>query len=396
VPKSASYAPKTAIVGIGETEFYRRGKSLPLTYTQMAGRAIKAACADAGLSVKDIDGFSYYSMSSSGNLETAALMETLGMPEIGFSATVTSGGGGCAGAVGLASLAIHSGAANYVVTVLALQQSPQNRLGQGYKKSPGEHPEAAFIQTSGLNAPGPMMSVLARRHMFKYGTRREALAEIAMTERANARTMPGSLMTAPMTLEDYFNSPIIADPLCRNDFCLETDGAVAVITASQERAKDLKQTPVNIASAEMGGLRDWGRAFGWNNMPDELFASSGHRSIAKKLFAKGGLVPADVDVALLYDHFSHMVLFQLEDYGFCEIGEGGPFVESGAIRIGGKIPVNPMGGQLSHAYMAGMTQITEGVRQLRGTAANQIPKAEVALVTGGPASLPVSALLLSR
>jgi acetyl-CoA acetyltransferase len=99
---------------------------------------------------------------------------------------------------------------------------------------------------------------------------------------------------------------------------------------------------------------------------------------------------------MLYDHFSHMVVLQLEDYGFCGVGESGPFVESGAIRMGGQIPVNPMGGQLSHAYIAGMTQITEGVKQVRGTSLNQVPEAEIALVTGGPASVPVSALLLGR
>lgn len=130
-------------------------------------------------------------------------------------------------------------------------------------------------------------------------------------------------------------------------------------------------------------------------MPGENFASSGHAPIARHLFGRAGITPGDIDVALLYDHFTPMVLMQLEDYGFCEKGEGGPFVESGAIRYqGGSIPVNTHGGQLSEAYIIGMTHIMEGVEQMRGTAINQVPDAELALVTGGPAHLPVSGLIL--
>jgi acetyl-CoA acetyltransferase len=135
----------------------------------------------------------------------------------------------------------------------------------------------------------------------------------------------------------------------------------------------------------------------WFGMPDEYFASSGHRPVAERLYAMAGLGPADVDVALLYDHFSPMVLMQLEDYGFAPIGESGPFVAEGNIRWpNGTIPVNTHGGNLSESYIIGMTHVMEGVEQIRGTAINQVAGAEVALVTGGPASLPVSSLLLTR
>ena len=130
-------------------------------------------------------------------------------------------------------------------------------------------------------------------------------------------------------------------------------------------------------------------------MPDEYFASSGHRPVAKRLYEMAGVTPADVDVALLYDHFTPMVIMQLEDYGFCGIGEGGPFVADGNIRWpDGSLPVNTHGGNLSEAYIIGMTHVKEAVEQLRGTAVNQVDGAEVALVTGGPASIPVSSLLL--
>jgi acetyl-CoA acetyltransferase len=190
---------------------------------------------------------------------------------------------------------------------------------------------------------------------------------------------------------------MIAEPLCLFDFCQETDGAVAVITVSKERAKDLRQKPVDVIAAAHGGSREWGRAFAWYGMPREEFASSGHAAVANQLWRKAGVGPEDIDVALLYDHFSSMVVMQLEDYGFCKKGEGGPFVESGAVRLaGGSIPVNTHGGQLSEAYIIGMTHIREAVEQLRGVAVNQVADAELALVTGGPASLPVSGLVLGR
>jgi acetyl-CoA acetyltransferase len=258
-------------------------------------------------------------------------------------------------------------------------------------------PENSFLQPSGLVGPGHLMSVLARRHMHLYGTRREAFAEVVISERENALNRPGAMRRSKLSLEEYFQSPMLADPLCRLDFCLETDGAIAFITSSADRAKDCKQRPVYIHGCTHGGRREWGRAFAWMGMPDPDFASSGHKPVADRLWAMSGVGPQDIDVALLYDHFSAMVVMQLEDYGFCKKGEGGAFVESGAIRYKtGSIPVNTHGGQLSEAYIIGMTHVREAVEQLRGVATNQVEGAELALVTGGPASLPVSGLVLRR
>lgn len=389
---------QVAIAGVGATPYYPRGESYPQTITELAGKAILAACEDAGISVKQIDGFAYYSGAGAGygqSMDTAEFMETLGIPEVTFSASLTSGGGGSAGSIGLARAAILAGDATHVVTVMALQQARQ-RLGTVFAAVPPS-PLNSFLQPSGLAGPGHLMSVLARRHMHLYGTRREAFAEIAMSQRKNAMNRPKALKRTPMTLDDYFSARMIAEPLCLFDFCLETDGAVAVITTSLERARDLKQRPVPVVAAAHGGTREWGRAFAWMGMPDEMFASSGHAPVAKKLYQRAGVGPADIDVALLYDHFSAMVVMQLEDYGFCARGEGGPFVESGAIRYeGGSIPLNTHGGQLSEAYIIGMTHVKEGVEQMRGTAINQVKDAELALVTGGPAALPVSGLILGR
>jgi acetyl-CoA acetyltransferase len=394
----ASSQPGAAIVGIGATPYYTRGASYPQTITELCGKAILAACEDAGINVKQIDGFAFYSGAGAGygdSMQTASIMETLGIPEVTFTASLTGGGGGCPGAIGLAAAAIQAGDATYVVTMMALQQLRQ-RLGTVFGAIPATV-EGSFVQPAGMVGPGHLMSVLARRHMHKYGTRREAFCEIAVSTRENALNRPKAIQKTPLTKEDYFKGRMIADPLCVYDFCLETDGCVAVITTSAERAKNLRQKPVHLMGASHGGSRDWGRAFTWFNMPDDIFASSGHRSVAKRLYEKTGVTPKDVDVALIYDHFTPMVLMQIEDYGFCKIGEGGAFVESGAIRYkGGSIPVNTHGGQLSEAYIIGMTHIVEAVEQLRGTAINQVKDAEIALVTGGPAPIPVSGMLLRR
>jgi acetyl-CoA acetyltransferase len=399
----------TAIVGVGATPYYRRGQSLPQTEMEMACKAIKLALEDAGLSVDDLDGFAIYS----GSCDPALVAATLGVPEVRFAATLTSGGGGSAGSIGLAAAAIHAGMADVCVSLMTLQQVTR-RLGgtavggvtpYGASASGGAYggggilPSAAFTANTGLLSPGHSFSVLTQRHMHLYGTKREHLAEIAISQRANAIRRPlTAIQTQPLTIDDYFNARMISDPLCLLDYTMENDGAVAVITTSADRAKDLRQPPVYVLASAHGGMGRWGPAiFKYFQAPDEYFASSGHRPVAKRLYEMAGIGPEDVDVALLFDHFSPMVLMQVEDYGFCPIGEGGPFIAEGNIRWGtGTIPVNTHGGHLSEAYIIGMTHVREAVEQLRGVAINQVEGAEVALVTGGPASLPVSGTLLRR
>ena len=382
---------KTAIVGLGATPYYKRGGSMPQTLEELVGKSILAALQDAGLTVADIDGFAYFA----GGFDTALLAETLGIPEVRFSATLTGTGGGSAGAIGLASAAIVSGQAEVVVCVGANQQGAQ-RFGSITAAYPAT-PENAFFSASGLVGPGHMFALLARRHMHLYGTTREDFAEVALSTRDNALNNPNAMMRQPMSRDDYFKAPMLADPHCLYDFCLETDGAVAVIVTSAERARDLRQTPVRILAGCHGGSRDWGRSIYWMNMPDESFASSGHASVAKRLYAAAQVGPQDIDVAQIYDHFTSQVIMQLEDYGFCAKGEGGPFVRSGAIRLsGGVLPVNTDGGQLSCGYVWGMTHVREAVEQLRGVAVNQVAGARLALVTGGPSIIPVSGLILAN
>jgi acetyl-CoA acetyltransferase len=397
-----SLKDQAAVVGVGATPYYKRGQSLPQTPFEMAGKAMLAALDDAGLTVDDVDGLALYSMGLGG--DTSLFAQVMGIPEVRFTATLTGGGGGSAGSVGLAAAAIHAGMATTVVSLMTLQQAasrfgtsyaPRGKPGAQYSAPPS--PEKDFTSPSGLMGPGQMFAVLAMRHMHLYGTTREHFAEVAISTRANAIRRETSLMTVPLTLDDYFSARLIAEPLCLYDFCLECDGAVAVVTTSLDRAKDLRHPPVKVTASAHGGMGRWGQAITWMNMPDEYFVSSGHRPVAQRLWEMSGMQAADVDVALIYDHFSPMVILQLEDYGFCGIGEGGPFVGDGNIRWpNGSIPVNTHGGNLSEAYIIGMTHVKEGVEQIRGTAVNQVADAEVALVTGGPASIPTSALLLTR
>lgn len=401
---------KAAVVGIGRTPYWRRGESYPESELSLGCTAILSALDDAGLTVGDLDGFALYANAC----DPATVAAALGVPEVRFAASTTSGGGGSAGALGLAASAIASGMATCCVTLMSLQQMNRRlggtavdgmlayaMMGEGgsaYGGGGGLSPSAAFTANNGLLSPGHSFSLIAARHMHLYGTRREAFAEVCIAQRDNATKRPMSLRREPISIDDYFKARMVSDPLCLFDYTMESDGAVAVITVSAERAKDLKHPPAYIMASAHGGSGGWGPGvFRYFQIPEEEFASSGHRPVAKRLFEMAGIGPGDVDVALLYDHFSPLVVLQLEDYGFCPVGEGGPFVEQGNIRYGtGSIPVNTHGGNLSDSYIIGMTHIVEAVEQIRGTAVNQVDGAEIALVTGGPASLPVSATLLRR
>lgn len=385
-----------AVVGVGATDYYRRGRSVPATAMDLAVSAVRAALEDAGLGPRDVDGFALYA----GGLNTGFLAQQLGVPDVRFNATLPGGGGGSAGCLGLAAGAIVSGQASVVVSVMALQQATY-RLGQaGGKGSPyafTPSPETDFSVPFGWVSPGHKYALAARRHMHLYGTTREHFAEVAISTRANAVRRPGALMQQPLTLDDYFDGRMIADPLCLYDFCLESDGAVALVTTSTERARDLARPPVLIHAAAFGGDGVNSPQLPWANSPDEYFASGYSEAVARTLYERSEIGPGDIDVAQLYDHFGPMVLMQLEDYGFCGRGESGDFVADGNIRWpDGGLPVNTHGGHLSEAYVMGMTHLREAVEQLRGTATNQVDGARTALVSGGPASIPMSAVILRK
>ena len=403
--------PKAHIVGVGESRYTRWGKIGDVTEHALACQVIQRAVADAGLAMDDVDGLASFSEDRN---EAVFIAAELGLPALRFSNMVwmPGGGGGCA-AISNAAMAVESGQAEVVVVYRSLCQGQFFRFGAGgMGLSSPEEPapptlqqansmmlaSVGFVMPYGLLTAAAAYSLPTRRHMHLYGTTSEQLGLLAVTFREHASRNPRAVMgDRPMTLEDHQASPMIADPHRLFDCCLESDGACAVVVTTQERARDLAKKPVEILASEQGAPK--GYAFGSfsnANIADELYATGGGEEMANRLWGKAGLRPADVDVAQIYDHFTGCVLMQLEDYGFCERGEGGPFIESGALSWkGGSLPTNTHGGSLSEAYIHGLNHVVEGVRSLRGESTSPVENAEVCLVTSA-ACVPSSAILLVR
>ena len=311
---------QTAVVGVGATPYYKRGQSVPETQLSMACTAILGALEDAGLTINDLDGFTIYSNA----VDPAQVAAVLGVPEVRFAATLTSGGGGIGRVARLGGgrhprrdgrrvRHRHDPPADHPSARWYGRRRRRACMGAAagaatLTAAAAWPPSVAFTAGSGLISPGHSFSILTRRHMHLYGTTRDHLAEVAITQRDYAITRPTSIQRLPLTREDYFNARMISDPLCLFDYTMETDGAVAAVVTSADRARDLRHPPVYIMASANGGMGRWGPAiFSFFQQPDEYFASSGHRPVARRMYEMAGITPDDVDVALLYDHFSPMV-----------------------------------------------------------------------------------------
>ena len=389
-----SLRDRCCIVGVGLTDYGKRGEFWGRSYAAQVREALDVALGESGLDRREIDGFCSYSVE--GN-DPSLLAPALGIPNVNFSNLVFGGGGGgtCA-AVANAAAAIVAGLARVVMVYKMITQPPHMRFGASYGSAQvAAYPYSDFHRPFGLISPAQFFALLFRRHMHRFGTTTRHLGEVAVTTRFHASRNPKALKREPITLEDHHASRLIADPFRLLDCCQENDGGGVILVTSAERARDLEQKPVYIMAGAQGGDSLWGQGLTAQNAPPELYTSAGHGHLARRLYAGAGVGPQDVDVALLYDHFSGMVILQLEDYGFCKPGEGGAFVEHGGIRWpDGHLPVNTHGGNLSEVYLLGLTHIVEAVRQLRGTSTSQVDGAEIALVTAGPSNLPSSSLLL--
>lgn len=391
-----SLKDRTCIVGVGTTAYGKRGEFYERSQVDQIREALDVALAESGLDRREIDGFCSFSVDVN---EPSLLAPALGIPNVNFSNLVFGGGGGgtCA-AVANAAAAIVAGLARVVIVYKVITQPPHARFGAAYGSAQvAADPNSDFHRPFGLVSPAQFFALLFRRHMHRYGTTARHLAEVAVATRAHAARNPKALRRDPMTIEDHHASRMIADPFRLFDCCQENDGGGVIVVTSAERARDLAQRPVYISAGVQGGDSLWGQGLTSQNAPEDLYATAGHAHLAKRLYEMAEVGPADIDVALLYDHFSGMVILQLEDYGFCARGEGGAFVENGGIRWpDGRLPVNTHGGNLSEVYLLGVTHIVEAVRQLRGTSSTQVPDAEIALVTAGPSNLPTSSLILRR
>ncbi|WP_029114889.1 lipid-transfer protein [Mycobacterium sp. URHB0044] len=385
-----------AITGIGATEFSKKsGRSV----AALATEAGLAAIGDAGLRPSDIDGVVYCDYDT---VKHSDIAHWLGLERLTYWGVGATGGAAPCAMVGQAVAAIVSGQATNVLVYRALNGRSGMRYGKGsgiqqtgdadYVGGGGTLDEYFFPY--GLMAPGQLFAILARRHMIEYGSESDDLAAIAMTVRKRANANPAAMMNdRTMSLEDYYAARMIADPLRLYDYCLETDGACAVVVSAAERAKDARQPGVLITAVAQGVVAEMqgGKVFPSLMRPSVLENPS--KQVADELYRRAGLGPRDLDVAQIYDCFTITVLLQLEDYGLCGRGEGGAFASSGAIDMNGRIPINTAGGNLSEAYIHGMNHILEGVRQLRGTSTSQVRGAQTCLVTSGLPAL-TSALIL--
>lgn len=387
---------RTCIVGVGTTAYGKRGEFFERSPVDQVREALDLALTESGLDRREIDGFATYSVEK---LDPSVLAPALGIPNVNYSSMVHGGGGGgTCGAVANAAAAIVAGLAEVVMVYKVITQPPHARFGASYGSAQvAADPASDFHRPFGLISPAQFFALLFRRHMHRYGTTPLHLAEVAVATRAHAQRNPKALKRAPLSVDEHQASRMIADPFRLFDCCQENDGGAVLLVTSAERARDLKKRPVYVMAGAQGGDSLWGQGLTSQNQPEDLYTSAGHAHLAKRLWAQAGVGPEDVDVALLYDHFTGMVLLQLEDYGFCARGESGDFVTGGAIRWpDGRLPVNTHGGNLSEVYLLGMTHVIEGVRQLRGEACSQVEDAEIALVTAGPSNLPTSSLLLRR
>lgn len=383
-------------MGIGQTEFSRRSGRSEL---QLAAEAILAALGDAGLKPSDVDGIIKYRDDSSSEWD---LIRALGIPRLRYHAQLAYGGQSGPGCVAQAAAAIEAGLATVVVVFRALNERSGERFGRADNRVPpaddgviraggdstfGSQYSAPF----GLLAPVHGAALAAHRYIRDYNIPEDAFASVALQQRAYAQQNPNAMMFGrPMTLEDYLASRLIAWPLRVYDCCLETDGAAAVIVVGKERFGDVKP---KVVAEILGGAQSLMRGA---EAPDGAYKKDVTRGHAWEtrddVFGMAGLTQKDVDVAELYEAFAHHVYAALEGFGFCGPGEGPAFVQAGETKLTGSLPVNTHGGHMSEGYIHGMNHIVEGVRQIRGTAFNQVPDAEVALVSANG----FSSILLGR
>ncbi len=385
-----SIRDQACIVGVGDTEY---SKDSGRSEMRLACEAIRAAIEDAGLTPDDVDGIAKYSWD---NNDPVLIAKNLGLPRLNFFAEVSyGGGGGPVGTVLLAAMAVATGRAKAVVAFRAMNERSGRgtpRFGQA-SRSAGARGPAAYHAPYGLFTPAQMVALAARRHMILYGTESISFGEIAVAVRSHANRNPHAMMYGkPMTLDDHQNSRMIADPLRLYDCCLETDGGAALIVTTPERARDLRQRPVYIASGGMGGGA-------WNDREVVKNVESPETEstvIARHVFEEAGITHDDIDVLFLYDHFTPLVLMAFEEYGFCKRGEGKDFVGGGRLRWpDGALPLNTSGGNLSEGYLHGMQNNIEAVRQLRGQARSQVEGASYAFVASGN-GVPTTAMILRR
>ncbi|MCW2541627.1 MAG: sterol carrier protein [Frankiales bacterium] len=364
-----------AIAGIGITEMSHRvyGRSS----SQFAADAIRLAAADAGLEIKDLDGLLINAGITQG--VGLALSHELNMVDLRMLSEIQAYGSSAGAMIQYASMAIANGMADAVACVFGDAPLREGTSTGALYAGEGRKPSgfSALPLASGVRGAPVQYAMAARRHMDKYGTTSEHFGHVAVSSRAWAQMNPRAQMRDPLTLEDHQNSRMIAEPFHLFDCCLVSNGGVAVIVTSGDRASMLQQPPIYV--------RGWGQTHP-GYLPDDSNQQglvSGAALSGPAAMKMAGVSLSDINVAEIYDCFTFTTLISMEDYGFCEKGEGGEFVASGALAPGGSIPTNTGGGQLSSYYMWGMTPLSEAVIQARGQGGErQVGQHDVVLVSG--------------
>lgn len=384
---STGIRDRTAIVGIGQTVF---GKGLEDSELSLACQAISMAIDDAGLAPSEVDGLAMFSMENGREVEVA---RNVGLGDITYFGEIGYGGGAGCGAVGHAAMAVATGQCQVAVAWRARKRSAKGSRpwAQVSQRLTGA---SQWSRTFGLLRPVDEIAMLTRRYMHEFGATRDHLANVAIAFRKHANRNPNATMhEKPLTREQYMAARWISEPLCLYDNCLETDGALAVVIVSAERARDLKQKPVYVHSFAQSIPRQHQVMTNYFNDNPLLGPSY---ACARLLWQQSDFQPKDIRVAQLYDAFSPLIPLSLEGYGFCARGEGAEYTNDGALEWpNGRLPTNTAGGGMSEAYVHGFNLVLEGVRQMRGTSPCQVEGADACLVTSGE-GVPTSALIVRR
>ncbi|MGH7788999.1 MAG: thiolase C-terminal domain-containing protein [Candidatus Binatia bacterium] len=364
---------RMAIVGIGQLPF---AKDIGRPIGDTAVEAIQMALDDAGLAAEDVDGISMFEME---HTHEVSIARRLGVKNLRWWDKISYGGGASAATIMHACAAIASGLAEVVVCHRARNRGAKTSRPWSQEKGRMLDDKALHVPW-GLIRPVDVIGMWAHRHMHQYGTTREHLGNVAIAARKHAQRNPFALMRdRPLDMATYLSGRVIGYPLHLYDCCLESDGALACVVTSVERARDLKQKLALVHSVAQASGPNPVHLANYSNSPDMQTTSV---ACAELLWSRSELKPKDMDCAQIYDAFTPLVITGLEDYGFCARGEGGPFTEGGRIELGGALPVLTSGGGLSEAYVHGFNLITEGVRQIRGTSTAQVPNCRATLVTG--------------
>ena len=381
---------QAVIVGIGQTDF---SKNSGRSEMQLAAECVKAAIADAGLQPSDVDGMTAFTLDTNDEIEVA---RCVGIGDLTFFSRIPHGGGAAIGIVHQAAMAVATGSAEVVVGYRALNGRSGQRYSQGVS---GDIVTSDLIHWGwympfGLLTPASWVAMFTQRYMHETGCKSTDLAQVAISTRKHAVNNPAAFFyQRELTLEDHQTARFIAEPLRLYDCCQETDGGCAFVVTTPERARDLPQPGAVIRGVAQASADDQESMTSFYR--PNIACLPEMDLVAKQVYAQSGVGPNDLDAAIIYDAFTSIVLWQLESFGLCEPGEAKDFIQNGALELGGRLPTNTHGGQLSEAYIHGINGVNEGVRLIRGTSCNQPEKNDCVLVTAG-VGVPTSAMILGR